>query len=1146
VVSIADAFAGWLVALLADSGRKRLTKLVLGSDHERALHQAATAAIQSTATQLAPSGGEQTGQVAMVVSEVFGEPMPDEPLARQATLLEALQAGIAKRLAVLDDADITGTGQSSAEVLGVPGSVLAETLAGHLVREIMLGGSRGGPLAPLADQLNQDVTHLQGQRLERMLAHLADQVTALAQAGNAPALTSKPVRLLPRPAFLSGREDLLAELDARLARVGGEGPLIVALCGLGGVGKTSLALEYAHHHLADVGVAWQFAAHDLTVLEAEFSELAAQLGAWDIADTRSPVASVHGVLAAFSAEWLLVFDNVQERASVERFLPPAGPGQVVITSQNPNWPHGQALEVRPLGAGAAADFLVSRTGDRDWQAAQELASELGGLPLALEQAAAYILATGGTLARYLGLFKERRADMLSRGEPTGYSGTVATTWALAFARLEQSVPSAVGLLRLLAFCAPEAIPLSLLLVPRPGLASQHGAEVAPILKPLLEDELAATDAVAALHRYSLVTLAADGLVLVHRLVQAVTADQMPSELAGAWRQAAAVVIAAAIPHDTRQPENWPACAALLPHVQIAVAADSDAMAGMADYLASLGSYAAARELQHRVAAAREQVLGPEDRRTLDAQGDFANFAGLAGDAAGARDQFAMLVPIWERVRGPEHPDTLATRGNLAQWTGEAGNAAGARDQNAALVPIMERVAGPEQSNTLAARTNLAAWTGEAGDAAGARDQYAALVPMIEQVLGPEHPHTLTARESLGYWTAKAGDTAKGRRQYAAVLAIRERMLGSEHPDTLNSRISLAAFTAEAGDVARARDQYAALVPIVERVLGPRHPRTLATRGHAADVTGEAGNVTGARDQYAALVPIMEKMLGPGHPRTLAARANFARWTGEAGAAEGARAQYAALLLVREEVSGPEHPDTLTVRGNLARWTGLAGDAEGARDQFAALLPIHESVLDPRHPDSLITRGNLANWTGQTGDAAKARRQYAELLRIWERVHGAEHPQTLAARANLAHWTGEAGDAEGARAQYANLLPAREQVCGPEHPDTLTTRGDLARWTGEAGDAAGAREQYAALLPVYVHFFGARHPDTLATRIGLARWTGEAGDAAGAREQYANLLPIMTRVFGPKHSATLRIQERLRYDTKLWMRDLNEGAAYLPK
>jgi hypothetical protein len=167
---VADDLGAWLVGLLADAGRKKLTTWVLGSDQERALRQAATAAIQLTAAQFVPSGSQQAEQLAMVVGEVFREPKPDPALAGQETVLQALQAGVAANLAVLDDPALTGTGRSSAEVLGVPGSVLAEALASHLVHEIMLRGSGGGPLAPLADQLNHDVTHLQGQRIEGMLA----------------------------------------------------------------------------------------------------------------------------------------------------------------------------------------------------------------------------------------------------------------------------------------------------------------------------------------------------------------------------------------------------------------------------------------------------------------------------------------------------------------------------------------------------------------------------------------------------------------------------------------------------------------------------------------------------------------------------------------------------------------------------------------------------------------------------------------------------------------------------------------------------------------------------------------------------------------------------------------------------------------
>ncbi len=733
-----------------------------------------------------------------------------------------------------------------------------------------------------------------------------------------------PVSLAPRPALLAGREELLAGLDTRLSAGDDRWPRVVALCGLGGAGKTSVAVEYAHRHLAETGLAWQFPAEDPTVLTDDFARLAAQLGARELLDARDPVASVHAVLAAFPAGWLLVFDNAPDQASVQRFLPPAGHGRVLVTSQSALWPPGQGLEVPVLDVQVAAGFLVNRTGDPDGPAAAELAGELGGLPLALEQAAAFMQATGDDLAGYLASFRRQRAGLLGRGEPAGYGKTVATTWALAFDRLEQAEPGAAGLLRLMACCAPEAVPLRLLLQPRPGLEGKLGPDVAPILMPLLDNRLAAGDAVAALRRYSLVTPAGDGLVSVHRLVQAVTIDKMPGDLAGQWRQAAAALIEAAIPADTDPPQTWPVCAALLPHARVALADHSDGVARIANYVGESGSYAAARDLERRIADAVERILGAE------------------------------------------HPDTLTARARLAYWTGLAGDWAAARDQLAALLPVGERVSGAEHPDTLAARADLAIWTGSAGDPAAARDQLAALLPVGERVLGAEHPDTLAARFRLAYWTGAAGDPAGARDQFAALLPVHERVSGAGRRDPLITRLNLAIWTGAAGDPAGARDQLAALLPVSERVAGANHPDTLGVRRELAYWTGATGDPAGARVQFAALLPVSERVAGANHPDTLGVRRELARWTGEAGDPAGALDQFAALLPVRERVLSPEHPETLITRGNLARWTGEAGDPAGARDQFAALLAVMERVLSPEHPETLSTRASLAYWTRQVG------------------------------------------------------------------------------------------------------------------------------------------------------------------------------------
>jgi Tetratricopeptide repeat len=653
-------------------------------------------------------------------------------------------------------------------------------------------------------------------------------------------VASQPVSLPPRPVFLAGREDLLAELDAQLSAGEGRRPRIVALCGLGGAGKTSVAVEYAHRNLGEAGLAWQFPAEDPTVLLAEFARLARLLGAQDPVAPGDPVASVHGVLAAYAVGWLVVFDNAPDRASVERFLPPAGPGRVLITSQSALWPTGQTLDVPVLDVEVAAAFLVGRTGDPDKPTAVTLAGELGGLPLALEQAAAYIQASGTTLAGYLSLFRDRRADLLARGEAAGHPAHVAATLGLALSRLGDDAPAAAGLARLLACLAPEPVPLALLLAGAEA-AGELDPSVAAAAGPLLGDRVAVGDAVAALRRYSLVAPAGDGLVLVHRLVQAVTLAQVLAEAAGQWEQAAAALVEAAVPADTRLPVTWSVCAVLLPHARAVLDLTSGGIWRIADYLGYSGSYLAARDLFQLIADAHREddAYGPEHPDTLAARHNLAYWAGQAGDAAGARDQFAALLPLFERVLGAEHPDTLTTRGNLARWAGLAGDAAGARDQYTALLPVIERVSGAEHPDTLAARHELARWAGQAGDAAGARDQYAALLPVHERVLGAEHPDTLTARHELARWAGQAGDAAGARDRYAALLPLFERVLGAEHPDTLTTRGNLAYWAGQAGDAAGARDQFAALLSVAERVLGAEHPGTLTARGNLAFWTGQA-------------------------------------------------------------------------------------------------------------------------------------------------------------------------------------------------------------------------------------------------------------------------------------------------------------------
>jgi hypothetical protein len=285
-----------------------------------------------------------------------------------------------------------------------------------------------GRRSSFADLLDED------PGVEADLRALVEEIQAQLPAGVASAAGHS---------VAAGRESLLTELDARLSAGDGRSPRTVCLCGLGGAGKTSLAVEYAYRHLAEVGVAWQLAAEDATVLAAGFGELAAQFGVRGLADVRDPVASVHVVPARFPVPGCCC-STTPRTWPVAAFLPPAGPGRVLITSQNPDWP-GQAVDVPVLEPDVAAGFLISRTGDPDRTAARDLAGVLGGLPPALEQAAAYIRATRMTLAGYLSVFRGRAAALLARGQAAGHPATVASTSGLALSRLGDEAASAAGL-----------------------------------------------------------------------------------------------------------------------------------------------------------------------------------------------------------------------------------------------------------------------------------------------------------------------------------------------------------------------------------------------------------------------------------------------------------------------------------------------------------------------------------------------------------------------------------------------------------------------------------------------------------------------------------------------------------------------------
>ncbi|MGW2938989.1 FxSxx-COOH system tetratricopeptide repeat protein [Streptomyces sp. NPDC001156] len=682
------------------------------------------------------------------------------------------------------------------------------------------------------------------------------------------------------------------------------------LTGMGGVGKTQLAADYAR-------TAWQSRTLDVLVWITADTRSAAVTGyaqaAAEVlaADTDDPETAAVQFVAWLEPKphqrpcrWLIVLDDVGEPEVLHGLWPPASPhGRTLITTRRRDAAltgrQRHLINVGLFTKTEALAYLTTALAAHDRHEPDEqlaaLAADLGHLPLALSQAAAYLIDSGQTAAAYRTLLADRSAtlaDAVPAVLPDDQTRTMAAAWSLSIDRADTLPPAGLArpMLQLAAFLDPNGIPETVLTSP-PALAYLT-AERAGYRRPEVTGDDAA-GALRALHRLSLMDHTPHQAVRVHQLIQRAVRERLPDE----HKRDAARTVADAL-------------VAAWPEVERDTALAQDLRANTA----ALTRYAA------------HALYQPDAHRVLYRMG---TSLGESGQVTAAVDHFHHHASITRRQLGPDHPDTLNARHNLASWRGSAGDAAGAATTLAELLEDLMRVLGPDHPQTLDARHNLAHWRGEAGDAAGAATAFAELLEDLMRVLGPDHPHTLITRHNLASWQGVAGDAAGAATAFAALLEDRVRVLGPDHPDTLSTRHNRAYWRGVAGDVAGAATAFAALLEDRVRVLGPDHPDTLITRHELARFRGHAGDAAGAATAFAALLEDRVRVLGPDHPQTLNTRHELARWRGEAGDVAGAATAFAELLEDRVRVLGPDHPHTLTTRHNLAHWRGEAGDSDGA-------------------------------------------------------------------------------------------------------------------------------------------------------------------------------------------------------------------------
>jgi hypothetical protein len=846
-------------------------------------------------------------------------------------------------------------------------------------------------------------------------------------AGALPAVWRAPAR---NPRF-TGRDGMLTELRRRLGAE--EGTLVVqALYGLGGVGKTQLAIEYAHRFAADYDLVWWIDAEQPVLIPDQLAALAARL---DLAVGSTVADTVDRLLAELRNRdrWLLIFDNAERPADVTDYRP-GGAGHVLITSRFPGWGAlGGRLEVDVLARAETVALLRARIPGLGEELADALAAELGDLPLAAAQAAGYLEQTDLPAGDYLRRFRARRADLLARGDVVGYAGRIDTAWALSLDRLRGEDPAAVQLLELAAFLAPEPIPLS--------LVGDHADLLDEPLHATAADPDALADTVGALVGYSLARRHPDGFQ-VHRLVQAAIRHRLAPDQQKATARRVIALLAAASPGDPEESVSWPAYAEMAPHVLATAPLGDSSSAG------------------------RQSVL------------DTIRYLQAHGDSHASRAVCEARLDRWRAILGPDHPDTLAVASRLTFGLIFTGEARPARTLGEDTLQRCRRILGPDHSTTLLAATGLTLALNERGKAEAARALAQDTLQRSRGVFGPDHARTLWAATALTSALVQRGEVEPARALGEDTLQRLRRVFGSDHTTTLSAAAALTHALAQLGEAEQARDLGQDTLERGRRMLGADNLITLWAAGALTDALAQLGEAQQARDLGEDTLQRCRRAFVPNNLITLLAASALTGALVRLGEAEPARDLGQDTLQRCRRVLGPDHPTALSAAAALTGALVSVGEAEPARGLGQDTLQRCRRVFGPDHMQTLWAAAALTAALVSVGEVESARALGQDTLERCHRVLGSVHPITLRTATGLIQALVELGEAESARDLGQDTLQRCRRVLGPDHPTTLWAASALTHARVQLGEVESARDLGLDTLQRCRAAFGLDHKITL--------------------------------------------------------------------
>ncbi|KAF2475957.1 TPR domain protein [Lindgomyces ingoldianus] len=901
----------------------------------------------------------------------------------------------------------------------------------------------------------------------------------------------------------------------------------IALVGLGGVGKSQLAIEHCYRTVVASPDTWVFWVHasNTARVEQSFRDIADRV---KLAGRNDPQADLFKLVHNWlrnerNRKWLLVLDNADGAAALSRplnrdqsaqptkdsapqwhlskYLPPSSYGSVLVTSRTKSVAlqlveSCDIIPVEPMHDASAQELLHRKLGGEiEKDGIAELAAALEFMPLALVQAAAYIhqRAPRCSVRQYLDEFRrsdtrktallDQEAGHLRRDEEA--KNSIIVTWQISFNHIRSTRQSAADLLSLMSFFNRQGIHKALLCHQdnignkcddgdnnnnnNNNIEGNDPDDNAQEVKDRLEDDI------LTLRDYSFISITRDTDTFdMHRLVQLATQKWLEGQgKAERWKAAFITNLCRAFPIG--EYENWERCRELFPHAKLAVMQQPESEGARKEWAKLLykaawyawrqGRGNEAEEMSGLSVAVRTKLLGKEHEETLSSMAMVGLARKLKGRWKEAEQLEVQVMKARARTLGERHPSTVTSMANLASTYWNQGRWKEAEQLEVQVIETRKKELGEKHPDTLTSMTNLASTYRNQG--------------------------RWKEAEQLG---VQVGRWKEAEQLGVQVVETRKKELGEKHPDTLTGMANLASTYRNQGRWKEAERLEVQVVETRKKELGEKHPDTLTSMANLASTYSNQGRWKEAEQLEVQVMDASAKELGEKHPSTLTSMANLASTYSNQGRWREAEQLEVQVLEASAKELGEKHPDTLTSMANLATTYRNQGRWKEAEKLGVQVMETRKKELGEKHPSTLTSMASLASTYRNQGRWKEAEQLGVRVVETRKKELGEKHPDTLTGMANLASTYWNQGRWKEAEQLEVQVMEANAKELGERHPDTLTSMANLAFTKKSQGRDINAAKLMEDCCRLQREVLGSKHPNTLSSIETLRKWRQEKESA----------------------------------------------------